>query len=57
MEKGKVIFATVIFSLLMAMAITVLIVKDISYKREKKIFSRNSRKITNIETRKPSCNR
>lgn len=36
MEKGKVIFATVIFSLLMAMAITVLIVKDISYKREKK---------------------
>ena len=36
MEKGKVIFAIIIFALLMAMAITVLIVNDVSYKREKK---------------------
>lgn len=43
MEKGKVIFATVIFSLLMAMAITVLIVKDISYKREKKEYFQETR--------------
>lgn len=43
MEKGKVIFATVIFSLLMAMAITVLIVKDISYKRKKKEYFQETR--------------
>ena len=38
MEKGKVIFA-----LLMAMAITVLIVNDISYKREKKEYFQETR--------------
>lgn len=43
MEKGKVIFAIIIFALLMAMAITVLIVNDISYKREKKEYFQETR--------------
>lgn len=43
MEKGKVIFSIIIFALLMGMAITVLIVKDISYKREKKEYFQETR--------------
>ena len=43
MEKGKVIFAIIIFALLMAMAITVLIVNDVSYKREKKEYFQETR--------------
>lgn len=43
MEKGKVIFSIVLIALLMAMAITVLIVNDVSYKREKKEYFQETR--------------